>query len=266
MENPSVKRNARSVVLVGAGNVATHLGKALAAIGHRILQVYSRSPESSAKLSVALNCPHTCNIDEITPDADIYLFCVADDALEPLLKTFPHKSSLVVHTAGSISMNVITEAGFSDAGVFYPLQTFSRNIVIDFKGVPVFMEASKKGGSELLRNLAEGLGARVFEATSEQRLKLHIAAVFACNFTNHMYAVAKKIMDQNDMPFELLYPLMEETLRKAINADPAVVQTGPAARNDLNVLHRHIKCLDETPPLQKLYNFVSQNIIDNSAK
>ncbi len=258
--------DARSVVLVGAGNVATHLGKALAAEGHRILQVYSRTSESSARLSVALNCPYTNNIQEITPGADIYIFCVADDALESLLQKFPHKNAFVIHTAGSVSIDVIIKAGISDAGVFYPLQTFSRNIEVDFKNIPVFIEAPKKEKLKLLRNLGTRLRAKVIEATSEQRLQLHIAAVFACNFTNYMYAVAKQILDSNNLPFELLHPLMEETLRKALNAHPTRVQTGPAVRKDFTVLHRHIKSLDENPALQKLYNFVSQSIIENSAK
>jgi predicted short-subunit dehydrogenase-like oxidoreductase (DUF2520 family) len=259
------KEKIHEIVLIGAGNVATHLGKALQKAGRNVKQVYSRTSESAFMLAANLNCEYTSDLSQIYPSADLYLFAVSDHALPHLLNDFPYKGSFAAHTSGSHSMQLIREAGLQ-SGVFYPLQTFSKSVVPDFSNIPLCIEASDKDNLELLSELASAITRDVRHINSSQREIIHIAAVFASNFTNHMFAVADDLLEKNNIRFDVLFPLLEETLRKAREKRPALVQTGPAVRNDQNIIEKHVIKLSSLPDYQKLYNFITKSIQSQSGK
>lgn len=255
----------KKIVMAGAGNVATHLGLALKDAGCEILQVYSRTQESASLLANKLNCTFTTRTEDLSMGADLYIFSLSDHALEEIIQAFPHKDAFVVHTSGSIGLDAMGRY-FKNCGVFYPLQTFSRDVSLDFGSIPLCLEASDAQHLESLKNLALAISNDVRFISSQQREILHIAAVFACNFTNHLYAIADEILEQEGVDFNILHPLLEETLRKAKQNKPADVQTGPAARNDLPVIQKHLQRLSSLPAYQKIYNFISQSITESQKK
>lgn len=253
--------NLSAIVLVGAGNVATHLGMALRGAGYRISQVFSRTEASASALAGKLDCPYTMNIREVTSDAGLYLVSVKDLALEEVIPPLTRRNpkALFVHTAGSMPMDVWRGAA-ERYGVLYPMQTFSKGRTVDFATVPFFVEGSGREETEALKSLAKRIGGRVYEATSEQRRYLHIAAVFACNFTNHLYAVAHHLLTSHGLPFEAVLPLIDETARKVHVLEPVKAQTGPAQRYDENVIGKHLDMLAGEPELADIYEQMSRNI------
>ncbi len=253
------------IVLLGAGNVATHLGAALQKNGRRILQVYSRTAESANTLAGKLEADFTTDLGYIYPGADLYVFSLADKAMEEVLKEFPLKNVFAVHTSGSLPIEILQKAGLQ-AGVFYPLQTFSKNIQPDFSRIPLCIEALNKDHEQALFQMASDISNDVRYINSQQREIIHIAAVFACNFTNHLFSIAEEILGKKDISFDIMYPLIQETLRKAMQQKPSLVQTGPAIREDEDIMQKHLKQLSTLPDYEKIYNFISQSIIRNSKK
>lgn len=251
----------QSVVLVGAGNVATHLGRALTAAGYVVRQVYSRTVKSASALAEELHCDYTTDAAAVAGDAALYIVSVKDDALSQVLPWVVRRnpSALFVHTAGSVPMDVWKGLA-GRYGVLYPMQTFSRQRAVDFSTVSFFVEANTAADLALLKELSVRLGGKVYEASSEQRRYLHIAAVFACNFSNHMYAVADRLLAVHGLPFEALLPLIDETARKVHGLPPKAAQTGPAVRDDRNVMECHRAMLSSEPELAELYRTVSRSI------
>ncbi len=249
-----------TIVLLGAGNVATHLGETLQQSGNRILQVYSRTEKAASELAGKLGCEHTTNVKDLVPGADLYILSVTDSAIEKIIKVFPFEDVLVAHTSGSTDVDVLKIKNIRPA-VFYPLQTFSKDVKVDFSEVPLLIEAANDADLEKLKELAGSISSKVYTIDSKQRTILHIAAVFACNFTNHMLSIAGDLLESNDMSFEILKPLIEETVRKAAIAGPAKSQTGPAARNDQRTIKLHSEMLSEVGDYQKIYNFITDSII-----
>lgn len=250
------------IVLIGAGNLATNLGKALYRKGFCVAQVYSRTEESARTLAEQLDAGYTCRLDEVRADAALYVVAVKDDALDGLLPGLvagKADNALFVHTAGSVPLS-IWEGYATRYGVFYPLQTFSRLREVDFSEIPIFVEAASEADCEWLRNLASVLSEQVYVATSEQRRRLHLAAVFACNFTNRMYALAQQLVERSGIPFEVLLPLIDETARKVHAMPPVKAQTGPAVRYDLHVIEKHMDMLADEPDMRLLYELISKNI------
>lgn len=247
--------------MIGAGNVATHLGKALREAGHELLQVYSRTEESAAALSGSLSADYTVSVDGIRTDADLYIVALKDSVLPGLLPSLVkgRERAMFVHTAGSMPMD-LWKGHAERYGVLYPMQTFSKRRAVDFSTVPFFVEANDAAGLDILKELAAGLGAKVYEATSEQRRYLHLAAVFACNFTNHMYALSARLLERHGIPFEVMLPLTDETARKIHGLPPAEAQTGPAVRCDGNVMARHLELLSGEPDIRELYEKISESI------
>ena len=251
-----------NIVFVGAGNVATHLASACARKGCRIVQVYSRTEASAQTLAHGLGCPYTTDLSEVSPEADLYVVSVKDSALEEVveaLSRYGNPDALYVHTAGSMPMEV-WRGKVSRCGVFYPMQSFSKQRAVDFSEVPFFVEADSQDGVSRLKKLAGLLGSKVYEASSEQRKYLHIAAVFASNFTNHMYAVCEHLLAAQGLPFDSMLPLIDETARKVHELSPVEAQTGPARRNDRNVIDRHLDMLKGEPELALIYDLLSQDI------
>lgn len=251
----------KSVVLIGAGNVATHLGRALADAGYAVRQVFSRTEASASVLADRLHCPFTTDQKAVATDADLYIVSIKDDALTGVIPwlTRCNPSALFVHTAGSVAMDVWSGHA-ARYGVLYPMQTFSKQRTVDFSSVSFFIEACQSEDLAALKTLAARLGGKVYEATSEQRRFLHIAAVFACNFSNHMYAIAQHLLAEHGLPFEALLPLIDETARKVHHLSPAEAQTGPAARNDGTIMASHHRMLADTPAWDELYRLISQSI------
>lgn len=255
-----------NIVLVGAGNVATHLGKALLAAHHTIAQVYSRTEESARPLAEALGCGFTTNFCDITADAEAYILSVKDSVLADVAKqltnsllTKPHAEgrgadALFVHTAGSMPIEVLPS---KRRAVLYPMQTFSKARSVDFSAVPVFIESDTD--SEPTRLLAESISRHVHMLNSLQRKQLHVAAVFGCNFANHMYALCADVLAEANIPFEVMLPLIDETARKVHELAPRDAQTGPAIRRDTNVMQSHIDMLD--PEKQIMYRLISESIM-----
>jgi predicted short-subunit dehydrogenase-like oxidoreductase (DUF2520 family) len=248
-----------NIVLIGAGNVATQLGIALQENGFPIVQVYSHTLTSAEILGKKLQTAYTNQLKDIRPDADMYLFAVKDSVLPEVLKNLPAFSGLWVHTAGSIPLDVF--AGYAKRyGVLYPLQTFSKNRKVSFDTVPLFVEANHPADENWLEEIAFTLSNRVIRLTSEKRKHLHLAAVFACNFTNHLYAEAAQILEKQDLPWDVLLPLIEETAAKVKDLHPKEAQTGPAVRYDKNVIDKHLEMLKNDPGKQETYRMLSQRI------
>ena len=247
------------IVILGAGNVATHLSVALKNAGFEIKCVYSKTIEAAKILALKVDSHYTNDIKHIPVEADLYIVAVKDEIIKVVIEHLELKYGVVVHTAGSISIDIF-KGRFENCGVFYPLQTFSKNREIDFSVVPICLEASNKTLENKLFDLAKCLSKNVSIVDSYKRKKLHLAAVFACNFANHMYSVATNILKDTDLSFELLKPLIDETAQKAIDKDPISAQTGPAVRNDHNVIHEHLEMLKDYPEFEKIYKFVSESI------
>jgi predicted short-subunit dehydrogenase-like oxidoreductase (DUF2520 family) len=251
-----------NIVLLGAGNVATHLGIALKKKGHRIIQVFSRTTKSARELAVKLDTAYITKLAELNYSADLYLFCLKDDILLDVLKQTLFNDQILVHTAGSLPLNIFKDFGFH-FGVIYPVQTFIKERNLDLTDVPFCIEASTSYAEKILVNLASGLSGKVQIVDSEKRKVIHLAAVFACNFTNHMYFLADQLMRENGLNFDLLKPLIRETAAKILEVDPETAQTGPAKRGDNQILEDHLHLLKDLPGMQKIYTFVSDSILES---
>lgn len=256
-----MKKNPLSIAFIGAGNVATHLAAALTEKGHTICQVFSRTEASARELAAKRSCAFTTCLSEVTPEADLYIVSVKDAALEQVLPQLVkcNPKALFVHTAGSVSMSV-WEGLASRYGVVYPMQTFSKQKAVDFTNLPVFIEANTPSDCQLLKSLMQDISQKVYEASSEQRRYLHIAAVFACNFSNHMYAICHQLLTRHQLPFDTMLPLIDETARKVHSLTPVEAQTGPARRKDENVMNQHLKMLENEADLAEIYELISKHI------
>lgn len=250
-----------NILLHGSGNVATHLALAIHKTGHQIVQVYSRTKASAAALGNRLGVPYTHLVDEIMQDADLYIYAVSDDALESLVSLNIAPQAMHVHTAGSVAMDIFK--GYKKHyGVLYPLQSLSKDKTIDFQQVPLLLEASDEVVKQALDVLAKEISGQVHHYNTEQRLKIHLAAVFANNFVNHLFHIASDIMESSDIDFNLLKPLIKETIEKISHLSPAEAQTGPAKRNDQKIMKQHMEMLKDQPKLQNLYRELSQMILE----
>lgn len=246
--------------MIGAGNVAVHLSRAIQDKGNPVVQVYSRSETSAASLAGMLGAGYTTSLQELRRDAQLYIIALSDDAIPEILPALPLTEQLTVHTAGSIPMSIF-EGKMHNYGVLYPLQSFSKKHPVDLSNIPVFLEANTPANLKTLQSIAGTIFSGVYELTSEKRLLLHVAAVFASNFTNSLYDIAAQLSEKAGLNFDLLKPLVMETARKAVaSGSPAQVQTGPAKRNDRNVLHKHAELLAAWPQWKQLYLQLSENI------
>ena len=241
--------------------MATHLAPALDSIeGFRVVQVDSRTPERAETLASELReATAVTDPNEVLPTADIYIVSLVDDAVGSLSGLLPSNEALWLHTSGSLPKEIL--ASRSDRyGVLYPLQTFSRDVDVNIGEIPFFIEGSSADVEKEIKELAEKVTSRVFHADEEKRRRMHIAAVFACNFANHLWTIADDILHDEGLTLEVLHPLLCETLRKAIAASPAAGQTGPAVRGDRNVMDRHISLL--SPERAEIYRLMSDSIYD----
>nr|WP_298998452.1 Rossmann-like and DUF2520 domain-containing protein [uncultured Allomuricauda sp.] len=249
-----------NVVLIGTGNVAENLIHALYASNQvELLQIVGRNKHAleqhkgKAKLSL--------NFEDVV-EADIYIIAVSDNAIEAVSKKLSNKRGIVVHTSGVTSMDHIL---CEKKGVFYPLQTFTKGRILDFSNIPICVEASNEDGLNTLQQLAGHISKKVYKVDSEQRKKLHLAAVFANNFSNHIFHISEALCQRGGLSFELLKPLLLETVEKLEILSPFEAQTGPARRNDTESMEKHLELLSDNEH-KKLYTLLSEAIIKTYEK
>ncbi len=255
----------KRVVVIGSGNVAEILAGAIAASEYVPVQIFARNRERGEYIAGKVGCGWTDDPKSLA-EADIYLISVSDTAVGPIARTLDFGGSVVAHTAGSVSIDELS--GCSEhTGVFYPLQSFTAGRSLDLHGVPFFIEGSSDRAVESLRDLGDALSGRVIEIRSEERKRLHLAAVFVSNFANHMFALGENLLEEYGLSAEWIKPLMRETADKALQASSATtVQTGPARRNDLETQRKHLELLQDWPRMQQLYKMISQSIWETSTK
>ncbi|REC55854.1 DUF2520 domain-containing protein [Chryseobacterium piscium] len=237
-------------VIIGSGNVAYHLAKAFVQNGISLAQIFGRNEKELDKISEELNIPKsTTNLVE----ADLYIICVSDGSIGAVSKLITKRDSLVAHTSGSLPKEILV--GEYRKSSFYPLQTFSKTKNLDYKKIPFFIETENEEDQKILTDLASKISDNVMKSTHEKRKYIHLTAVFACNFVNHLFARAKEISDAQEIPFDYFLPLINETVQKINEIDPKSAQTGPAVRNDQRVLELHEQLLkDESLEIYKTMN------------
>ena len=248
------------VVIIGAGNVATVLGRLLKKNGHDILQVISKHNESALILSTELNCAFTINNNEIVRTADIYLIAAADNSLKELSEMYRLDNKLVVHTAGAVSKEILKNIS-TNYGVLYPLQSLLKQHVTLQENIPLLIDANTSESLIFLQELATSISTNCGLASDEQRLKLHVAAVLVSNFTNHLYTMAAEYCTGEGVDFKMLLPLIEETATRLQQYKPAEMMTGPAFRGDTKTIEKHLGLLESYPLIQNIYLKMTESIM-----
>lgn len=253
------------VVLIGSGSVATNLGLALKAKGVIVKQVYSQNPRNAEILAKKLDADYISDISDVYMHAEIYFYALKDSGLKSILRKIDMPSGIQVHTGGSIPMSEFD--GLSTRfGVFYPLQTFSMDKLVDFSNVPICIEASNMDVQKKLVEVAGLLSDKIFLMSSDQRRKIHLAAVFACNFTNYMYDISYQILKDAGIPFEIIQPLIVETAEKVKTLTPFDAQTGPAVRMDIKTTSRHISMMSRKGDYKSIYKLLTKSIYNRHKK
>lgn len=251
------------ITLIGAGRVATHLAKVLQ-LQHQIVQIFSRDLQRAETLADQVNAQAITELQQLDPQTDLVIIAVSDQAISSVIQAITQylPDNLIVHTSGSTDLAIL-EQRHPRAGVLYPLQTFSFERAVNWSETPLFVEAVQAQDLTLLTDLANSLSQRVYQYSSTQRLTLHLAAVFACNFSNYCYDMAKQVVDAEQVDFSLLYPLILETANKATTNNPKEMQTGPAMRGDQNILNMHRQLLVDSnrTDLQDIYRLMSESIL-----
>lgn len=247
------------IVIIGSGNVASHLAPALARVTD-VVQVASRHPGHAAALAGKLPCAAAAGgMDSIVTDADFYIIAVSDDSVAEVASAMPEVKGIVAHTSGSVPVGALSR--HRRRGVFYPLQTFSVGSKVDISEVPFLIEGSDPETAEALKALASKLSPTVVDADSALRSRIHVAAVFACNFPNFMWTCARGLLNNAGLDLDLMRPLLHATLDKALAMGPEQAQTGPARRGDTEVIERHIASLP--PSLAEIYRMLSNQIVNH---
>lgn len=253
--------NYKTVSIIGSGNLAFHLSKAIInSSTYKLQGIFGRTESRVKRLADQVGCEFDMLDEPHQFKSDIAILCVSDDAIKEVLdENHFHPDTLVIHIAGSVPLSVFETHGVHNGGVFYPLQTFSKNREIDFHEVPVFIEAQKPESLEELQDLAMDIGATSRNLESEKRLQLHLAAVFASNFTNSLMASAETILKDIGLEFRVLHPLLKEVVEKSARIGPLAAQTGPAKRSDLETLKKHEEAL-KNEEMRQLYKLMSDLI------
>ncbi len=252
----------KNIVIIGAGNVATHLSVALYKANYNILQIYSRTQQAAKTLAKQVNSNFTNCFEEIDNSADLYIIAVLDSCIKQIVAKAVFRNKFIVHTAGSVPVTVL-ETISKNYGVFYPLQTFSKDVALDFSQVPICIEANNTNNETELYTIANNLNCKVYSINSKERKRLHLAAVFVNNFTNYLFTVAYNILDDKNLPFEILHALIKQTTEKATNNIPADVQTGPAKRGDIDTINKHLQMMNNNKDFQEVYKMLSNKLMED---
>jgi predicted short-subunit dehydrogenase-like oxidoreductase (DUF2520 family) len=246
------------IVLIGSGNVASVLGRKMVNADHEIIQVYSRNANHASSLAEELKTTHTSDQAKIQMEADIYILAVSDHALPETSEWLRLGKKLVVHTAGSVSKNVLTPVS-KNFGVLYPLQSL-RKEMDKIPEIPLLIDGNTDDNITLIHDFAASISSYTQNASDQQRELLHIAAVFVSNFTNHLYTMASDFCRNESLDFKLLLPLIKEVANRISEHSPQEVQTGPAVRNDDITINKHLSLLEKYPSMKELYRDFSNNI------
>lgn len=250
-----------SVSIIGSGNVAQHLIQAFSKSQEVVLvQVFARN--KAAVSNLVENHKIISDFSDFKK-ADVFVIAVSDNAIEVVSSQLPFENCLVVHTSGSLEMNQINAK--NRRGVFYPLQTFTKGKPVDFKEIPICLESEHLSDYETLETLAKSISAVTYSISSQQRKALHVAAVFVCNFVNHLYSIGAEICEENKLPFSILQPLIQETANKIAIKSPDEAQTGPAKRGDTKTINTHLHFLSDENQIE-IYKLITKSIIDHGKK
>jgi len=252
------------IVIIGAGNVATNLAKVFYNTITQDIHIHSKTETSAKQLANKLKISFSYKISDIPFDANLYIISISDDAIsglsqDPVLKE-KINNNLVVHTAGSITHDILNKLS-ANYGIFYPLQTFSKFKQASFKNIPICLEANSGFNYNKLSKYAFKISEDVRKIDYEQRKHIHLAAVFANNFSNSMFSIAENILKNKQIDFDILLPLINETVLKIQKNSPLKSQTGPAKRNDIEVMNKHLELLSKNKDLQNIYTSISDNIL-----
>lgn len=247
------------IVIIGSGNVASVLGRLCKQRQHKIIQVMSRNAAHAKILGDELNCAYADYNEKLDDRADLYLMAVADTALQELNNNISLGNKLILHTAGSVSKEVLKDIS-NNYGVLYPLQSLRKEMECQTE-IPFLIDGNSADALTLVEDFAATLSTNVTKATDEERLKLHVAAVMVSNFTNHLYALAEDFCKKEQVDFALLIPLIKETAERVANFSPAAVQTGPAVRNDIFTIEKHLRILSAHPQLRYMYIKLTDSIM-----
>lgn len=246
------------IVIIGTGNTASVLGRKFKAAGHRIVQIFGRDTIDASELAYELGTESTNYWNVVNRDADIYILAVTDIAIQEIVKELHLTDKTVVHTAASVSKFILKNAS-RHFGVFYPLQSLKKEAGL-LPDTPIIIDASDKSTMRELDNLAHSISDKVIQADDDKRMKLHLAAVFCNNFVNHLYALAETYCQSEGIDFQLLLPLIHETSERVATISPSKSQTGPAVRNDVLTIEKHLALLEKHPQLKKVYELLSESI------
>lgn len=247
------------IVILGAGNLATNIAKALKRAGHDIVQVYSRTMASAEVLAGDVGCGAVDDLSLVDRDAEVCIIAVKDTAIKEVAQALDLQRPVVLHTAGSIPMSVF-EGCARRYGVLYPMQTFTKSREPDFAEIPCFVEGNDEQTLQTITLLARSISNDVRPLSSERRRYLHLAAVYACNFVNHCYRLSSEVLRRCGIPFDVMLPLIDETARKVHDIPPAEAQTGPAVRCDRNVMDAHLDLLADDALMKDIYRLMSRSI------
>ncbi len=249
--------------MIGAGNIADHLARWFQSRGYVIESVWSRNFSNAQQLADRIKANAVKYLEELSKTSDLYLVCVSDDALIDVIGKLSEsglKNKLLAHTSGSTPIDIFGKS-FNNFGCVYPLQTFTKGKPLNSEDIPIFISGNNDFTIQLLGNLANDLSPKCFVISDEQRMNIHLAAVFACNFTNHLYCISQNLLTESKVSFVLMHPLIRETFQKAIENNPCEVQTGPAKRNDRSIIRKHLDLLDEKRNLKEIYQLLSESIL-----
>lgn len=255
--------NFYNIAIVGSGNLAWHLAPELENVGHRVVEVFSKTQKNAKSLQKRLyNAELNPSLDFSDSSAEIFIICISDDAIEEVAQEIAlPEHAIVVHTSGSQPINKLGYAATEHIGVLYPLQTFTKSKRVSFDDIPILIEAEDHFTSRALEKLGKSISKKVKSVSSRDRMAIHVAAVFACNFTNHFFEISDKMLKKQGFNFELLRPLIAETINKSLDLGPANAQTGPAARGDIETLDKHVDFLDGSE-YQEVYKIITELILN----
>jgi predicted short-subunit dehydrogenase-like oxidoreductase (DUF2520 family) len=249
-----------NIIMIGSGNLATQLSNEIYKKGHQIIQIYSRNIRHAEKLASKFNCDSIDDLKHLKNNADLYIIALSDKAIDQVIGQVNFEDKNIVHTAGSIELSVFN-AEIKNYGVFYPLQTFTKNKELDFSNIPICIEANNEQFKLFLNKFGQQISKKVWNIDSETRKTLHLTGVLANNFVNHLYHHAEDLLKEKGIKFEILHELIKETVLKAIDLGPAKAQTGPAIRNDIETQKKHLDLLSSKPNLKQIYKLFSEDIL-----
>lgn len=255
------------ITMIGSGNLATNMAYELFKAGHDIVNIYSRDISHATMLAEKVGGSPVDDLNRLSPQAEVFIVSVSDSALPQLVPTLckGREESVFLHTAGSMPMDIFSGMALH-FGVLYPMQTFSKQRIVDFNSIPCFIEANDSKAESTAYSIANSISSRVYGLDSDSRRYLHLAAVFACNFVNHCYALSADILESHGIPFDVMLPLIDETANKVHSLKPIDAQTGPAVRYDANVLRKQSLLLRDNPIVKEIYDRMSLSIHNKSKR